>query len=134
MKANERWRNLITSKRNIIWWWPFYFLLVHFLFRFVCSRIYSGWMDPNYSHGSRCTMRASKFKTKFLGKFWSQCFPDEQNTFRINAMMPLIVSLQLNFWNLLDSCNIKYHHEFLFWITVSFSEIFKSSDLLQINI
>lgn len=31
-------------------------------------------------------------------------------------MLPLIFSLLQNFWNLLDSCNIKYHHEFLFWI------------------
>lgn len=69
MKANERWSNWITSKRIIIWCWPFSLLLVNFLFRIVCSQTYFGWMDPNYSHGSRYTMRVRKFKTKFLENF-----------------------------------------------------------------
>jgi len=33
-------------------------------------------------------------------------------------MMPLMNSLELNFLNLLHSCNMKYHNEFIFYITV----------------
>ena len=117
MKANERRSNWIQSQRITIWCWTFSLLLVNFLFRILCSQAYFGWVDSNNNSGYRCTMKVSS-KSNFLRVF-KLVFPWwAKRTLRNNFMMPLMNSLELNFLNLLHSCNMKYHNEFIFYITV----------------